>query len=1093
MTLEAAFAIVLARYSGQLQVPIGTSVANRRRVQTEPLIGLFVNMVVLANDLSGDPTVRELLGRTREVVLDAFAHQDLPFEKIAEDLDSGTNARYSRLLQATFAIQNTPKRILQLPELEVSVLPVERQQVQFDMILAIEPGAALSGFFQYRADRFEGEMVEGMLRHFRRALEFMATDPDRRISAIDLLSEAELHQLLFEWNDTAPYTLSTLIEVIEAQAVRTPDLAAAVCGGESLSYRELNERANKLAHYLRSLGVRPEVKVGICLGRSLDLLVAFLATLKSGGAYVPLDPGYPRQRLQYMLQDSGAQVLLTCGSHRDALQLDAETTVCIDRQHGLIRGQPPTNPPVIVEPSNLAYIIYTSGSTGIPKGVQVEHRSVRNLAMGRRGVLDVNPGDRVLQFFSFSFDAFVWEVVMAWSAGATLCLRPSEQLLPGAELLATLAQERITHVTMPPSALAVLPEAELPSLRVLIVGAEACGPELVKRWGTGRRFINAYGPTETTVCATLAVCDDDGTTPIGRTLENISAYVLDRNYALVPPWVSGELYLGGAAVTRGYLGQPELTAARFIPDPFGGASQRLFATGDMVRWRSDGQLEFLGRQDQQVKVRGHRVEPGEVEAALLRCQGVREAAVVVQHDGPDARLVAYFVPNTHKGVPNGATDPIMQEPATSARQVREALRQLLPYYMVPSEFRSIAAIPRQPTGKLDRAALHGMEVMREAGHHQTGMARSTVEFQLELIWAEILQVQPGRDDNFFDLGGHSLLAVRLIRQIDEVFGQRLPLAALFQHATIAQMAELLTGPAPKEATSPIVRIQPFGSRPPIFGIHAAGGHVISYVPLARRLGFDQPFYGIQSFASEQAPADSVEEMAATYIGHMRSLQPHGPYSLIGMSFGGAVAFEMARQLMEQGQKIKVVGMIDTVAPPLVRQLHAAQQNGNVIDSAVRIAVLSRQEARRFGLNVTVTAEELRGLSREEQIRNVLDRFGALGDFPDVSVGVRNLELFERNERLFMEFHPRTYAGKLSLFRARDPNEGDQEEFGAEAEQIAEIRDSNPTLGWSEICTQPVDVHLIPGDHVTVSVEPNVSVIAEALQSYLAPRQRPACS
>jgi len=352
-------------------------------------------------------------------------------------------------------------------------------------------------------------------------------------------------------------------------------------------------------------------------------------------------------------------------------------------------------------------------------------------------------------------------------------------------------------------------------------------------------------------------------------------------------------------------------------------------------------------------------------------------------------------------------------------------------------------------------------------------------------------VQPGRDDNFFDLGGHSLLAVRLLRRVEEIFGQRLPLAALFQHATIGQMAELLSGSAPKESTSPIVPIQPFGAKRPVFAIHAAGGHVISYVPLARRLGFDQPFYGIQSFFSAAPPPQSVEEMAAIYLRHVRSVQEHGPYSLVGMSFGGAVAFEMARLLRELGEAIQLVGLIDTTAPPLLQRFGGDRRNG--ADSSARIAVLSRQEARRFGLTVSVSAEELRGFSREDQIRKVLEKFGALGDFPDVSLGLRNLESFERNERLFMEFHPRNYPGRLSLFRAKHPNEGDLEEYGGDAGELAMARDADATLGWSELSTEPVDVHFIPGDHVTVSVEPNVRFLADALQCCLAAHREAAAS
>jgi thioesterase domain-containing protein len=649
-------------------------------------------------------------------------------------------------------------------------------------------------------------------------------------------------------------------------------------------------------------------------------------------------------------------------------------------------------------------------------------------------------------------------------------------------LLASLEQEKITHVTMPPSALAVLPEADLPSLHTLLVGAETCSPELVRRWGKGRRFINAYGPTETTVCATLTVCADDGTAPIGRPLENLQAFVLNEDYQPAPIGIPGQLYIRGAAVARGYLGRTDLTAEKFVPAPYGPVGSRMYSTGDQALWRADGQLEFLGRLDKQVKVRGYRIEPDEVEAALLACQGVKEVAVVPQYNGPgDARLIAYVVPG-HETSERSSESPRVADAKAFIGNLRDELRQTLPYYMVPTEFRTVASIPRQPTGKVDRDALNLIGSAQQAETAHTGMTTTALEFHLELIWSEVLGLKHiRRNDNFFDLGGHSLLAVRLIRRIEDALGLRLSLSFLFRHATICEMAELLSKSSQPELTSPVVAIQPFGSKPPIFAVHAAGGHVISYIPLARRLGPDQPFYGIQSFHGSAKNAQSVEQMATCYVDHIRSVQPHGPYSLIGMSFGGVVAFEIARQLKEKGEAIRMLAMIDTTAPTLMRHLRSLQPAK--INSAVRIAILSRQEARRFGLNIDVSAQELQGMSREAQVEYVLRKFGALGDFPDVAVGVRNLELFEHNEQLFMQFHPRTYTERICLLRAQHPNTGDEEDFGALAVEVARAREADPSLGWSEF-SREVDVRFVPGDHVTVSVEPNVRYLVEALESHM---------
>ncbi|MHC5759315.1 non-ribosomal peptide synthase/polyketide synthase [Nostoc sp.] len=805
MTLLAAYNTLLYRYTGQTDILVGTPIANRDRTEIEGLIGFFVNTLVMRTDLSLNPSFNELLPRIREMALSAYAHQDLPFEMLVEALQPERDMSHTPLFQVMFALQNAPMSEIELTGLTVSSLPIESSTAKFDLTLSMEnTSTGLVGGWEYNTDLFDSSTIERMTGHFACLLEGIVANPSDRISQLPMLTASEQQQLLVEWNDTqVDYPQNKCIhQLFEEQVERTPNAVAVVFENQQLTYHELNCRANQLAHYLRSLGVKPDALVGICAERSLDIVVGLLGIFKAGGAYVALDPDYPQERLRFMLEDAQVSVLLTQQRLIHRLPEHQAKLVCLDKAWEEIAQNNQDNLSSGVKASHLAYVIYTSGSTGRPKGVMVEHRGLCNLTHAHIQTFGLHSDSRVLQFASFSFDASIWEVVLALGSGATLYLGTKDSLLPGKPLIEQLRNNCITSITLPPSALAVMPMEELPALQTIIVGGEACSAELIRQWSAGRNFFNAYGPTEATVCATTAKCtEDDEKISIGKAIANTQVYILDENLQLVPVGVPGELHIGGAGLARGYLNRPELTQEKFIPNPFAGSrgageqgskgaeilpnsqspvpSPRLYKTSDLARYLPDGNIEYLGRIDNQIKIRGFRIEIGEIEAILSQHLGVRENVVVAREDIPgEKRLVVYFVPQ------------LEQTPTTD--DLRIFLKEKLPQYMVPSAFVRLEFLPLTPNGKVDRKALPIPD------SHNTQLAvsfvapRTPVEKVLADIWANVLHLeQVGVLDNFFELGGHSLSTIRVMSQVNETFQINLPLRHLFAAPTIAELAQTI--------------------------------------------------------------------------------------------------------------------------------------------------------------------------------------------------------------------------------------------------------------------------------------------------------------
>jgi amino acid adenylation domain-containing protein len=797
MVLAAGFAAVLSRWSGQDDVVVGTPVANRTRAETEGMIGLFANTLALRADLSGRPTLRQLLHRVRATALEAFAHQELPWEKLVELLRTERSLGHHPVFQVMLALQNA-EDVREAAGMRLEPPRTEGAAARFDLALSLrERDGGITGGAEYATDLFDGATVERLIGHLRMMLEAMAADADARVDAVELLRGEERARVLVAFNDTAAPAprAASLHALFERAADAWPDAIAAIGGDEAMSYGELEARANRLAHRLRALGVGTEARVAVCVQRGPDALVALLGVLKAGGAYVPLDPAHPADRLAWMLAECGSGdqerlrpgvVVVAQGAVANRLPPHAGRVLLLEDP--ALRDEPSTRPAPApgAGPQSLAYVLYTSGSTGRPKGVLVPHGCVVGIIAQSVGRLDLQPGDRMAQTASLGFDLSVMEIFAPLAAGAAVCTVPAETLASPAELVRTMAAGGITHLSVTPALLEIIPDGALPGVRTLTSGGDRCPPELGARWARGRRFWNLYGPTETALYATgwLGGPDGPGELPIGGPVANVRAYVLDAALRPVPLGVPGELYVGGAGVTRGYHGLPALTAERFVPDAFGGApGARMYGTGDRVRWRADGTLVFLGRADHQVKIRGFRIEPGEIESALRGHPAVREALVVVRADGGEKRLAGYVVP----------ADGQAPDPAG----LRAWLRERLPDYMVPAAWCVLDAFPLGSAGKVDRRALPAPEGARPAA---AVPPRTDAERKVAAVWAEVLGVESiGAHEGFFDLGGHSLLLVKVQGRLQEAFGAPVPITHLFRYLTVSALASALEAPAPAPA------------------------------------------------------------------------------------------------------------------------------------------------------------------------------------------------------------------------------------------------------------------------------------------------------
>jgi amino acid adenylation domain-containing protein len=799
MILLAAFKTLLYRYTGQTDILVGSPVANRNAIETEPLIGLFVNVLVLRTDLSEQPSFRELLSRVKSTALEAYVHQDLPFERLVEELQPERDLSHHPLFQVMFVLQNVPLPTPQLSDISLTFAEGDNGSAKFDLTLFMEDTEqGLVATLEYNTDLFNADTIHRMLGHFQTLLQGIVSNPNIGIAELPLLTEFERHQLLVEWNNTQrnyPQNLC-IHQLFEQQVERTPDVIALIFGNQKLTYRELNERANKLAHYLKTLDVKPEVLVGICMQRSLEMVIGILAIIKAGGAYLPLDPTYPNERLAFMLADAQVSVLLVQPHLVEKLPTHQAQVVCIDSECQQFAVYNPENPISEVTPENLAYVIYTSGSTGKPKGAMNTHKGLCNRLLWMQDTYQLTATDKVLQKTPFSFDVSVWEFFWPLLVGASLVLAKPGGHQDSRYLVQIITQEKITTLHFVPSMLQVfLEEKELEkcgSIKRVICSGEALPFDLQQRFfeRLNAELHNLYGPTEAAIDVTFWACQPnshDKIVPIGRPIANTQIYILDKHLQPVPIGVGGELHIGGVGLARGYLNKPELTKEKFISSPFE-LGKYLYKTGDLARYRPDGNIEYLGRIDHQVKIRGFRIELGEIEAVLGQHPQVRETVVVTREDIPkNHRLVAYIV--THS------------ENTFSVHELRDYLKEKLPDYMVPSAFIKLDKLPLTLNGKIDRSALPAPDIQRPDLQEVYEAPNSEVERAIAKIWLEILHIEKvGVNDNFFELGGNSLLMVQVNNKLREVLHCDISVVEMFQNPTIKSLAKYINPSARETST-----------------------------------------------------------------------------------------------------------------------------------------------------------------------------------------------------------------------------------------------------------------------------------------------------
>lgn len=1141
MVLLTAWNILLFRYSGCEDILVGSPVANRTTLELEKLVGFFVNTLVLRTDLSGNPTVRQLLQRVRKTTLDDFAHQDLSFEQLVEELHLERDLSHTVLIQTMLAWQNTPRHSLKCGGLTLEPLEIETGTAKFDLLLALEDTAqGIRGVLEYNTDIFEETTIARMVGHYQKLLEEMFAQPEQQIAHLPLLTMCEREQVLVEWNATAKAYAQDLCihELFEAQVERTPQATAFLFQGQEWTYQQLNQRANQLAHRLQDIGIRPGKLVAIYMERSAEMLPALLGILKAGGAYVPLEVNTPASRLHWILDSLQVTCILTQHALLPQLlatdPLPALTHIlCLDdSKHDPylcskdipgkpyqiyplsdLECMPQDNLPIQGTAKDLAYIIFTSGSTGTPKGVMVTHSPVINLIEWVNSTFDVGPADRILFITSLCFDLSVYDIFGILAAGGSIHIATGQDVQEPARLLHLLSTEPITFWDSAPAALLQLTPSfssitqVSSTLRLVFLSGDwipVSLPDHLKATFPGVRVISLGGATEATVWSNYYPIEQVDlrwpSIPYGKPIQNAQYYVLNDQLSLCPIGVPGHLYIGGLCLSLGYVNEPALTQAKFLPSPFRTQpGARIYKTGDLARWQADGNLEFLGRSDSQVKIRGFRIELGEIETTLCQHPVVEHAVVQAYGDvQKDRRLVAYIV--------------LQKDRKATGPELRSFLQHYLPEYMVPPAFLFLETLPVTANGKLDRQRLPIPDFSISQQDAPFLAPRDAVELQLSLLWEDVLQVSPiSITANFFELGGHSLLAVQLMASIKEQFNQEFPLALLFQEATIERFANVLRQRTVAHLDSSIVGLQTTGTNFPLFFAHPGGGSAFCYVSLARHLGQNQPFYGLQTpgLNDNKELYTDLRQLAAHYVQEIRSVQPEGPYHLGGWCVGGIIAYEIARQLHNAHQEIALLALLDSAppsaenAPPdndatlftqfawdlgrlLGRNLSASYKMAllglldsalptlgvQAVDTHLVAAFIADCLAELPELDGSATYETLKQLTLDEQLHYLIAQIQEAHIDPPLQeqAYLRHLYLiYSTNVRAIQAYVPQTYAGNITLFRASD-----------------EIKDGDENLvaSWEKMSTNKMEICEVPGDHYSILKEGNVQILAESIKNHI---------
>lgn len=1058
MILLGAWKVLLYRYTGQDDMVVGAPIANRTRVEIESLIGFFVNTLVLRTCLNGDPSFIEALSRVRKTTLDAYEHQDVPYEKLVAEIQPERTANQNLFFATLLNWVNTPAFELQFAGMQsefVQSVPVENSTAKFDLSLNVmETNGALPASLEYSTDLFEETTIARIAEHLENLLTAIATSPQHPISELPMLKEEERRQILLEWNQTQREypTYKTVLGLLEAQAQKTPEHPAVVFEGCCLSYRELHRQANQLARFLQKLGVSPEVAAGVCMERSAHLVVALLGIMKAGGAYVPLDPSYPTERLNYMLNDSQPAVVLVNKDAREKLLGRRGRLLFLEEEWEAISAESPEAVESTVGGENLVYVIYTSGSTGRPKGVMNVHRGLLNRLQWMQEAYPLTETDRLLQKTPIGFDVSVWEFLWPLMYGGCLVVARAEGHRDSQYLVRTIQRERISLLHFVPSMLAAfLQEADVEkctSLRRVISSGEALPASLAANFHERLQadLHNLYGPTEASIEVSFWTCSKqqhEQNVPIGRPIANTQLYVLDAHTQPVPVGVTGELYIGGVSLARGYWRRAELTAEKFIPNPFSNSpGERMYRTGDSARWRPDGALEFLGRTDHQVKIRGYRVEPGEIESTLLTYPKVHEAAVIIREDSTGKHIAAFV-----------AAD---KDSPPTVRDLREHVKSLLPFYMRPSVYVLMERLPVNANGKIDRSALELTQVPQET--RKDVLPRTPTEKILCQLWADVLKREEvGVEDDFFALGGHSFLAVNLMSQIMRHFKSDLGLDKIFQYSTPREMAGYLDQNEDDGRRAALVCMNKGSAdAPPLYLMYPIAGNVLCYSDLARCFSLQKPFYAIQALPGEELKYTTVEEIAASCLPLIKKRDQKGRYELGGWSFGGLLALEMAQQATATGDPPCALYLFD---PPIVEDLPSHDRlNEELITLFVLTLVADFNGGKPINLEELKTEFDGMESSLESHLQKAVET-GLLPASTDPAVHIQSFEVFKRNMRAAKLYQPRKFSGKTLMI----------------------LRETGDSQKWSDLLAAETNVVRVPGNHFTMLRGANAARIASLIE------------
>jgi len=1096
MVLLSVFGVMLNRYTNQTVIPIGSPVANRKIAEFESLIGFFVNTMVMKLMVDDNQTFSDLLKQVRRTALQAYDHQDISFEQLVEELQPERNMGFSPLFQVMLTMQTSEMSLPKLGGVEVQLAEHKNEISKYDItLLFAEESDALTCFVEYSTDIFDEWRIKQLGEHFLNVLTQVSSDISIPVNQINLLNEQTLTRITKDWNDTTvknDYDVS-VIKLILEQSELYAHKTALRFGDTEISYQQLEQQSNQLAHYILSTGIVPGSLVAVALERSVEMVISLLAILKAGCAYIPLDPTYPANRIEMIFEDAKVGGLITNTSlhesmpscervilidelmsplngFHDGIQLTGDHSISI-QDESIVRFAPK----ITIKPDSLAYVIFTSGSTGRPKGVMISHKALLNFTLSIQKKPGISVNDHVLAVTTIAFDIAVLEIWVPLISGATIHIASENESKDGYELLQFIRERQISIMQATPATWKILIESgwdNSPQLTCLC-GGEAMprqlATELLDRC---RQVWNMYGPTETTVWSTIFQITNDNlagetVVPIGLPIDNTSIYILDEAQRPVPIGIPGELFIGGDGVATGYLNRPDLTNERFINNPFR-AGQKMYHTGDIARYRSDGVVEYIGRADQQIKLRGYRIELGEIEFHLQEHPEIKQCAVALIGSDSLARLVAFYIPND-------------SENTISVTLLTEHIRKTVPDYMIPTQYVKVKEFPLTPNGKLDRKKLMQYEINDDSNSDFNKVqARNSIEYTLVKIWQEVLGMKSiSVLDNFFDIGGHSLIAVRLMSRITNEFDQHLPLATIFQHPTIVQLAESLSKNNVDNKWDALVPMQKGKNGiPAVFCLPGAGGNILYMQSLVREMNDDLPIFGLQppGLDGQSKVSESVESLSRYYIDTIKKTTPNGPYRIIGHSFGGLVAFEIARQLKQAGETIESVIILDTAAPQWFEPTGLDWSNAQWLTQVANIA------GHQYGINIDLTIEDFEQCkSIDDQLNLLHDELIKKGIFPP-GAHIKQLRGFMNVYRsnLQMRYQPIDKAIDLDVIIIRS-SELQPEQLTDE--KALHVR-NEPDLGWGLWVKSHPQIIETPGDHLTMLNPPHVHQLAAHLNHIL---------